>query len=202
VRFVGLAALAAVVAFGVVAPGSAVALGGAPPEWVLVVAKTPIGDNQYPFQGAGGPRMVGAAAPSDEAWLDLPAPLLIAAPFDPPESAWGAGHRGIDLWREAGEPVVSPGDGVVMFASDVAGRGIVVVLHASGLRSTLEPVTASVGVGDAVARGEHVGVVEACGSHCAPSSCLHWGVRRGDDYVDPLDVLAGYGPIRLLPLRE
>ena len=40
------------------------------------------------------------------------------------------------------------------------------------------------------------------GSHCAPRACLHWGVRRGDEYLDPLDVLRGYGPIRAAcPLR-
>ena len=190
-NLVGLVALAAVVASGVVAPGDAVA-GGAAPLRYLSVANGSFGDTQIPQTGVTG----------DDTWLDPPAPLVIAAPFDPPQSAWGAGHRGIDVWLEEGEPVVSPGDGVVTFAGEVAGRGIVVVLHASGLRSTLEPVTASVSVGDPVVGGDHVGVLEARGSHCAPRTCLHWGVRRGDDYVDPLDVLSGYGPIRLLPLRE
>ena len=95
----------------------------------------------------------------------------------------------------------SPGDGIVTFAGPVAGRGIVVVLHASGLRSTLEPLRQEVAVGDSIAKGETVGTLELSGSHCAARACLHWGVRTGDEYLDPLDVLAGCGPIRLLPLR-
>jgi len=97
--------------------------------------------------------------------------------------------------------VIAPGPGVVTFAGLIAGRGVVVVLHPSGLRSTLEPVTAHVMAGEAVTAGEVVGTLELAGSHCHPRACLHWGVRRGEEYVDPLDVLAGFGPIRLLPLR-
>jgi hypothetical protein len=36
-------------------------------------------------------------------------------------------------------------------------------------------------------------------SHCAPRTCLHWGVRLGSRYVDPLTLL-GRGPPVLLPL--
>lgn len=134
--------------------------------------------------------------------LSPPVAIDIAAVFDAPDSEWGAGHRGIDLFAKEGQTVRSPGDGVVTFAGDVAGRGVVVVLHASGLRSTLEPVTPRVAVGNVVAAGDLVGVLEAGASHCAPSACLHWGVKRGELYLDPLDYLGGYGPIRLLPLRE
>lgn len=143
-----------------------------------------------------------AAAPSPEDhWLDPPVALDIAAVFERPASEWGAGHRGIDLWAEDGDRIASPGPGVVTFAGRVAGRGVVVVRHDSGLRSTLEPVIPSVRVGQRVAAGDEVGTLESAGSHCAPQACLHWGVRRGEDYVDPLDVLRGFGPIRLLPLR-
>ena len=148
--------------------------------------------------------LAGAASALDDAppWLDAPVPLHVAASFDRPRSEWGPGHRGIDLWVRDGDAVRSPGDGVVTFAGAVAGRSVVVVLHPSGLRSTLEPVTASVRMGDAVSAGDTVGTVSLPGSHCAPHACLHWGVRRGEEYLDPLDVLRGYGPIRLLPLRD
>ena len=143
-----------------------------------------------------------ATASGQNTWLDAPAPVEIAAVFERPASDWGPGHRGIDLWLAAGAQVLAPGDGVVTFAGRVAGRGVVVVSHPSGLRSTLEPVTASVDVGQRVLPGDALGMLELNGSHCAPRACLHWGVRRGDAYVDPLDVLRGFGPIRLLPLRE
>jgi murein DD-endopeptidase MepM/ murein hydrolase activator NlpD len=127
--------------------------------------------------------------------------------FDPPEEEWGAGHRGVDLTAPAGSPVLSPGPGVVTFAGQVARRGVVVVTHPDGLRSSLEPVAASVPVGTAVTAGARIGVVEGghtgegdgtTPSHCAPSSCVHWGVRRGERYIDPLSLL-DRPPIVLLP---
>jgi murein DD-endopeptidase MepM/ murein hydrolase activator NlpD len=151
---------------------------------------------------AATPAAAAPLAASPHTWLDPPVPVLIAALFERPASDWGPGHRGIDLWLDEGSEVRSPGDGVVTFAGDVAGIGIVVVLHPSGLRSTLEPVSASVQVGESVVSGATLGSLELTGSHCAPRACLHWGVRRGDEYLDPLDVLRGYGPIRLLPLLE
>jgi murein DD-endopeptidase MepM/ murein hydrolase activator NlpD len=119
--------------------------------------------------------------------------------FDPPEQEWGSGHRGVDLTAPAGSRVLSPGPGVVTFAGQVARRGVVVVTHPDGLRSSLEPVAASVPVGTAVTAGTTIGVVESgpAGSggdgttpnHCAPRSCVHWGVRRGERYIDPLSLL-------------
>lgn len=118
--------------------------------------------------------------------------------FDPPEQEWGAGHRGVDLVAPAGTRVVSPGPGVVTFAGQVARRGVVVVTHPDGLRTSLEPVAASVPVGTAVTAGAVIGVVEGSpagpgdgttGTHCAPRSCVHWGVRRGERYIDPLSLL-------------
>ena len=55
------------------------------------------------------------------------------------------------------------------------------------------------GVGDVVGRGGVIGTLQRSSSHCFPRSCLHWGLRRGEAYLDPL-TLVGAGPIRLLPL--
>ena len=74
-----------------------------------------------------------------------------------------------------------------------------VVAHADGLRSTFEPVTASVGRGDPVAAGDVVGTLAAGPGHCAPAGCVHWGVLRGDVYLDPLALLGQAAPIVLLP---
>jgi murein DD-endopeptidase MepM/ murein hydrolase activator NlpD len=96
--------------------------------------------------------------------------------------------------------VVSPVAGIVTFAGHVGGRAVVTVTDADGRRSTVEPLAAAVAVGDLAVAGTPLGALTADGSHCAPSTCLHWGVRVGDDYVDPLGLLAGAGPIVLLPL--
>lgn len=133
-------------------------------------------------------------------------PSGVVRPFDAPEHEWGAGHRGVDLVAPEGSGVRSPGPGVVTFAGQVARRGVVVVTHADGLRTSLEPVAASVPVGTAVAAGSAIGVVEssradgggATSNHCAPRSCVHWGVRRGERYLDPLSLLT-LRPIVLLP---
>ena len=117
--------------------------------------------------------------------------------FDPPDTAYGRGHRGVDLASTAGAVVRAAGAGVVSYAGLLAGRGVVTVVHGS-LRTTYEPVTATVGVGRRVVRGEPIGVLAAGHAGCPAAACLHWGLLRGDVYLDPL-TLVGRGPVRLLP---
>lgn len=116
--------------------------------------------------------------------------------FDPPDVRWAAGHRGVDLAAAPGAQVVAPAAGVVAFAGLVAGRPVVVVDHGV-TRSTLEPVAASVPVGTRVDGGEAVGVLVA-GHACAASACVHWGLLRGEEYLDPLSSLSP-PEVRLLP---
>ncbi len=126
--------------------------------------------------------------------------------WDPPENPYGPGHRGVDLAAPAGAPVRAVAAGTVSFAGRVAGRGVVSVeLAATGdppLRTTYEPVAVSVKKGDEVAAGEVLGTVEPAGSHC--TGCLHWGLLRGDVYLNPLSVLPPWlldgGPSVLLPV--
>ena len=130
-------------------------------------------------------------------WPLQPDPEVVRG-FDPPDVVWGAGHRGVDLLGRPGQPVHAALAGTISFAGQLAGRGVVVVDHGA-TRTTYEPVTASVSVGDAVARGGVIGSLATAGSHCLPRSCLHWGWKEGDTYLDPLR-LVGAGPVRLLPL--
>ena len=137
-------------------------------------------------------------APADGVWPLEPRPE-VAAGFDPPETRWGSGHRGVDLVGRVGQPVHAALAGRVSFAGTLAGRGVVVVDHGA-TRTTYEPVAASVSVGDAVTAGAVIGRLELFGSHCFPRSCLHWGLIEGrEHYLDPL-TLVGAGPVRLLPL--
>ncbi|QKW24467.1 M23 family metallopeptidase [Kitasatospora sp. NA04385] len=122
--------------------------------------------------------------------------------FEPPPARWAAGHRGVDLAAAPGTVVRAAAPGTVTFAGQVAGRPVVVVTHpgsgAPPLRTTYLPVAASAPVGTAVAAGDPIGVVTAGSGHC-PVDCLHWGLVRGDRYLDPLALL-GSGRARLLPL--
>ena len=142
-----------------------------------------------------------AQAAAHPAWgWPLPGESTVDRPFSPPATAWGAGHRGVDLRGELGESVLAAGDGVVSYAGLLAGRGVVTVRHASGLRTTYEPVTATVAMGTRVPQGGQIGVLATGHASCRPgTTCLHWGLLRGETYLDPLSLIT-QGRLRLLPV--
>jgi murein DD-endopeptidase MepM/ murein hydrolase activator NlpD len=119
--------------------------------------------------------------------------------FEPPESEYGPGHRGIDVAAPAGTPVRAVAPGTVTFAGRVGSVDVVTIDH-GGERSTYQPVRADVRQGDAVRRGEVVGILLPGPSHCA-GPCLHLGRVVDDDehdtYLDPLELLGG-GRFRLI----
>jgi murein DD-endopeptidase MepM/ murein hydrolase activator NlpD len=144
---------------------------------------------------------VAADAPRDRwTWPLLPRPPVFAR-FDPPEVRWGAGHRGVDLSAQVGQDVLAPTDAVVTFSGMVVDRGVLVLDTAGGLRTTFEPVEPAMVVGTPVVRGDVVARVAATPGHCAPATCLHWGVLDGERYLDPL-ALVGAVRVVLLPLRH
>lgn len=125
--------------------------------------------------------------------------------FDPPDSPFGSGHRGIDIAAAVGTAVRATAAGTVTFAGPVGGRLFLTIDHGGGLESTYSWVEAlHVRRGDPVARGQliarsgtgHAGVL-------VPH--LHLGVRVLDAYVDPLDYLAPvevWRFIRLAPITS
>jgi murein DD-endopeptidase MepM/ murein hydrolase activator NlpD len=133
------------------------------------------------------------AAVDTHPWRAPLAPLTLVAGYDPPAVRWLAGHRGLDLRGAFGQQVLAVDDGLVTVAGPVAGRGVVTVRHGP-IRSTYEPVTALVTVGDRVRAGQPIGLL-ADGGHCR--GCLHLGARRGEDYLDPWRLISPGA--RLLP---
>lgn len=136
----------------------------------------------------------------------LPAPHPVVRPFVPPATPYGPGHRGVDLAGQPGSAVTAAGDGVVAHAGPVAGRGVVSIVHANGLRTTYEPVEAAVAAGTRVTRGEVIGHLARGHDGCVDTvvdtaACLHWGALRGDEYLDPLGLLTS-GRVRLLPWKD
>jgi murein DD-endopeptidase MepM/ murein hydrolase activator NlpD len=120
--------------------------------------------------------------------------------FDPPPQPWLPGHRGADLAAAPGAVIHAAGAGTIVFAGQVAGRGVVSVAHPGGLRTTYEPLLVDDHrPGDSVAAGERIGTLAPGHPGCPAAACLHWGLRRGADYLDPLTLL-GLGRVRLLPL--
>jgi murein DD-endopeptidase MepM/ murein hydrolase activator NlpD len=126
-------------------------------------------------------------------------PARLSSGFDRPPQNWLPGHRGVDLVGRSGVKILAAGSGVITFAGLVAGKGVVVIKHGK-LRTTYEPVTASVTVGSRVRVGDVIGTLSPGESHCATEttvSCLHWGLIQGKTYLNPL--LLVKKPVRLLP---
>ncbi len=146
--------------------------------------------------GVPSAAMSSAAPGGDFDWPLRPRPEVVRA-FDKPEHDWLPGHRGVDLAASQGQAVLSAGDGIVVFAGTVAGKPVVSIDHPGGLRTTYEPVTASIPVGRRLTRGDPIGLLEPGHPTCSP--CLHWGARRNREYLDPLGLLHRT-PIRLKPL--
>ncbi|MFF1377925.1 peptidoglycan DD-metalloendopeptidase family protein [Streptomyces sp. NPDC058308] len=141
-----------------------------------------------------------------DAWPVGSRPKVVRA-WDPPSTSYGAGHRGVDLAAPPGSAVRAVAPGRIAFAGRVAGRGVVSVeLDGTGdppLRTTYEPVRASLKKGDEVGANDVVGTMELPTGHC-PGSCLHWGLLRARTYLDPLSLLPPWllhrGQSRLLPV--
>jgi murein DD-endopeptidase MepM/ murein hydrolase activator NlpD len=124
--------------------------------------------------------------------------------FEPPETPFGSGHRGIDVAVPVGTVVVAADAGVVAFAGPVGGHLFVTLDHGGGLTSTYSWLSSlQVRRGDVVARGAPIASTGP-GHPASTMPHLHFGVRVGDVYQDPLAYL---GPpsvsdyIRLAPLR-
>lgn len=137
------------------------------------------------------------AAPSWQ-WPLAPRPPVLRG-FNPPPKPWLSGHRGVDLgFAVAGAPVTSPAAGTVSFVGVVVDRPVITIDHGGGLRSSFEPVESTLAVGATVTAGQVVGAVLP--GHCPAAQCLHWGVRDGEDYVNPLQFVLDLRPSILLPL--
>ncbi|TCM41168.1 M23 family metallopeptidase [Kribbella sp. VKM Ac-2568] len=136
-------------------------------------------------------------APPEAIWPLAPRPPVIRG-FEQPAKPWLPGHRGLDLAGSPGQPVRSATSGTITYAGPLAGRGVIVVSRGP-IRTTYEPVVPAIKPGAAVTPGSALGTLSAAGSHCAPKTCLHWGLLQSDTYLNPLSLL-GSKPVRLLPL--
>ena len=123
--------------------------------------------------------------------------------FDPPDSPFGSGHRGIDIGAGVGTSVRAAAAGTIAFAGPVGGRLFITVDHGAGLESTYSFLDSiAVRRGDVVAQGQAI-ARSGAGHAGGVVSHLHFGVKLADAYVDPLEYL---GPvevwrfIRLAPL--
>ncbi|MFB7480701.1 peptidoglycan DD-metalloendopeptidase family protein [Streptomyces anulatus] len=181
--------------------------GSAVPTGAPVSSPEAAGSGTEGGTGGGAGAGTGGGADSDARSWPLTGRPSVLRGWEPPTGPYGPGHRGVDLAAGPGDRVLAATDGRVSFAGRVAGRGVVAIeVAGSGsppLRTTYEPVRALVEEGASTRAGQPVGVLEEGPFHCA-EGCLHWGLRRGDAYLDPLSLLPPSllrrGPSRLLPV--
>ncbi|WP_344618601.1 M23 family metallopeptidase [Dactylosporangium salmoneum] len=134
-------------------------------------------------------------APESRYEAPLDGPVTVTRPFEPPSDRYSSGHRGVDLAGVPGQLVRSAGAGTVIFAGMVGGRPVVSVEHADGVRTTYEPVTATVVAGQAVSPGTPLGRLRPGHPGCPGDACLHWGLKTEKGvYLDPLSLLR---PVRV-----
>ncbi|WP_258067111.1 M23 family metallopeptidase [Arthrobacter sp. GMC3] len=131
-------------------------------------------------------------------------PPRVVRAFDPPAKPWLSGHRGVDLLAPFGATIRAPAAGVITFAGTVVDRPVLTIATPDGLRLSFEPVTSTLAAGATVTKGQELGSL-ATPTHCdagppGQESCLHWGVRRGEDYLNPLQFVLDLRPSVLLPL--
>ena len=126
-----------------------------------------------------------------------PNPARVLRGFEAPEQQWSPGPRGVDMALAVGSPVVAAEDGVVAFVGTVAGKPVVSITHADGVRTTYQPVHGAVKQGQEVREGQVIGRL---GNPVDGYPGLHWGALIAKDtYIDPLTLL-DMPVIRLKPL--
>ncbi len=135
----------------------------------------------------------GRVATAGTCWR-APVEAPVSDPYREPACRWCPGNRGIEYRTPQGVAVSAVATGRVSFVGEVVDTRYVVVRHADGLRATYANVSGDRWhVGDVVIRGTRVGFT---------LGRLHFGVRRGVDYIDPTPLLGRlvFAP-RLIPVN-
>jgi murein DD-endopeptidase MepM/ murein hydrolase activator NlpD len=122
-----------------------------------------------------------------------PVAAPVVDPYRQPACKWCPGNRGIEYGTSPGDAVRAVAAGEVTFSGSVAGHAYLVVRHADGMRATYGNLSDRLFVaGDVVARSAIVG-------HAAGP--FHFGLRVGDQYVDPGPLIGRLvGVLRLVPV--
>jgi len=111
----------------------------------------------------------------------------VVRPFVAPISRFGPGHRGVDFAAKPGTPVRASGPGIVVFAGTIAHERYVVILHRGNLRTSYSYLrTIKVRRGERVREGQ---IIATTGRRF-----LHFGLRHGFDYEDPMTLFAKAPP--------
>jgi len=102
-----------------------------------------------------------------------------------PFNGEGAFHTGVDISTAYGQAVIAPADGVVVFAAENGGYGLLLILeHGHGITTRYGHLAGfASAVGQTVRRGDVIGYVGRSGRATGPH--LHYEVRIQDVPVNP-----------------
>lgn len=116
--------------------------------------------------------------------LRAPVPGPVVSPYAP-EGRY-AGHHGVDFAAPVDSPVRAAAGGSVTFAGSVAGMLTVTVDHGGNLRSTVSYLSAVAVKPSATVK---IGEVIGHSGFAHGRAALHFSVRIGDVYMDPMPFL-------------
>ena len=120
--------------------------------------------------------------------------------YDPPNSPYGSGHRGIDIAAPFGSPILAPAPAIVKFAGKVGGQMFVTLDHGGGIETTYSWVSAIlVHKNDAVFTGMRIALTGS-GHPGTTVPHLHLGAKRNGAYIDPLSLLRPASVVDLIRL--
>ena len=107
------------------------------------------------------------------------APMLteVVDPFRPPAHVGASGNRGLEYGDSDNQIVAAAASGYVSFAGPVAGRNVITIQHADGVRTTYTGLL-EVWVVAGQSVNQHSAVAVA-------STGFHFGARIRDHYLDP-----------------
>lgn len=118
-------------------------------------------------------------------------------PFRPPAHIGAPGNRGLEYANSQGLIVAAAASGSVSFAGPVAGRNVITIEHADGVRTTYSGLSEFwVRSGDYSNQGSAIAVA---------TTGFHFGARIRDHYLDPqvlLDASQGDERARLVPAPD
>jgi murein DD-endopeptidase MepM/ murein hydrolase activator NlpD len=120
--------------------------------------------------------------------FDWPAPGILSGVFGSQRIDNGVPmtpHYGVDMAAPVGTPIIAPADGVVSISDDYyLDGGLTLIDHGQGVSTAyLHQSKRLVKAGEAVKRGQRIGLIGATGRATGPH--LHWAMNWFEVRLDP-----------------
>ncbi|HEX4636051.1 MAG TPA: M23 family metallopeptidase [Rhizomicrobium sp.] len=120
--------------------------------------------------------------------FDWPAPGILSGVFGSQRIDNGVAmtpHYGVDMAAPVGTPIIAPADGVVSISDDYyLDGGLTLIDHGQGVSTAyLHQSKRLVKAGDAVKRGQRIGLIGQTGRATGPH--LHWAMNWFEVRLDP-----------------